>query len=349
MTQKLKDEHHGIIITSDINRHYFCGFKSSAGVVLITKEQSYLLIDFRYFEKAKEKVNDCQVLLLENMRKQLMELLLKHDILTLSVESAAMTISTLDSYRDKFSFIQFDSSSWLSDIILSMRLIKSDDEVLKIVKAQRIAERAFSKLIGKIKIGYTEKHIAAMLNYFIMEGGADELSFETIAASGVNSASPHATPTDKQLAGGDFLTLDFGAVFDGYHSDMTRTVVIGKPTGKMQEMYSAVLSANLDALKAAKAGITGKLLDTVARSTLDAWGYGENFRHGLGHGVGMEIHEQPTASPGSNITLREGMIVTIEPGAYIPGEYGVRIEDMVLITKDGCKNLTKTSKKLVYI
>lgn len=349
LSEKLKSSQHGALITSDVNRHYFSGFKSSAGIILVTKEQSYLLIDFRYFDKAKAAVNDCQVILMEDSRKQLMELLLHHDISQLSIENATMTVSMLDNYKDKLSYVDFDATSWLSDTIMSMRTIKSEDEVKKIRIAQSIAEKAFSKLIGKIKVGYSEKHVAAMLDYFMMEGGADGLSFDTIAASGVNSASPHATPTEKPLADGDFLTLDFGAIYDGYHSDMTRTVVIGKPTDKMQEMYSAVLSANLDALKAAKAGITGKLLDSVARSTLDAWGYAEYFGHGLGHGVGMEIHEAPNASPKSTTTLQEGMIITIEPGVYISGEYGVRIEDMVVITKDGCKNLTKTPKKLIYI
>jgi Xaa-Pro aminopeptidase len=182
----------------------------------------------------------------------------------------------------------------------------------------------------------------------MLELGADSPAFDTIAASGKNSACPHATPTDKPLEYGDFLILDFGAVVDGYHSDMTRTLVMGKPTDSMKRVYDAVWSANTDALRAVRAGITGKLLDSVARSTLEAWGYNDYFKHGLGHGVGLEVHESPTLSvkAESSPTLREHMVVTIEPGVYIPGKFGVRIEDMVVVTKSGCVNLTKTPKTL---
>lgn len=349
LAEKLSDNKHGALITSDISRRYLSGFKSSAGFILITKENSYLLIDFRYFDKAKAAVTDCEVVLLENARKQLMELLVKHGISVLSVESDSMTLSELAKYKENYAFIEFDSTGALSDEIAKMRIIKSKDEIEKIIKAQRIAEKAYARLLLDIKAGQTEKHVAALLDYYMAEYGSDGLSFDTIAASGINSASPHAVPTDKKLENGDFLTLDFGATYDGYHSDMTRTIAIGHADEKMKEMYNAVYSANQDALKAVRADIGGKLLDSVARSTLDAWGYGKYFGHGLGHGVGLEIHESPLASPNSSFTLKEGMILTIEPGAYISGKYGVRIEDMVVITADGCINLTNTSKALTIV
>lgn len=340
---------HGALITDDISRRYLTGFGSSAGVILITKEESYLLIDFRYYEKARQRVTDCKVILLENLRTQLMDLLVKHGITVLSIESASMTLSQLSKYKSDYAFITFDESNALSDSITKMRAVKSAEELEKIIAAQRIAEKAFDRLLNNIKIGQTEKHVAALLDYYMAEYGSDGLSFDTIAASGANSASPHAVPTDKKLEDGDFLTLDFGATYDGYHSDMTRTVAIGHTTDKMREMYDAVYSANLDAQKAAKPGISGKLLDSVARSTLDAWNYGEYFKHSLGHGVGLEIHEAPTAGPNSTGSLKEGMVVTIEPGAYITGKYGVRIEDMVVITADGCRCLTRTGKGLIVI
>ncbi len=349
LSRLLIDDRHAALITSDISRKYLCGFSSSAGVILITREQSYLLIDFRYYEKAKERVTDCRVILMEEMRSQLMDLLVKHGISVVSVESDSMTLSEIERYKKNFAFVTFDTSKALSDKLSKMRAVKTEDEVEKITAAQRIAEKAFDRLLNNIKIGQTEKHIAAMLNYYMAEYGSDGLAFDTIAASGVNSASPHAVPTDKKLQDGDFLTLDFGAVYDGYRSDMTRTVAIGHATDKMREMYDAVLSANLDAQKAAKAGISGKLLDSVARSTLDAWNYAEYFKHSLGHGVGLEIHESPVAGPSSADSLKEGMIVTIEPGAYITGKYGVRIEDMVVITADGCRCLTRTGKGLMII
>ena len=337
LADNLADERHAALITSDISRRYFSGFTSSAGMILVTKEASYLLIDFRYFDKAKERVTDCEVALLENAKSQLMSLLIKHGITTVSIESSAMTVTELDRYKANYSFIKFDSSRELSDMIE------------KIVKAQRIAEKAFSRLLRDIKPGQTEKHVAALLEYYMAEYGSDGKSFDTIAASGVNSASPHAVPTDKKLENGDFLTLDFGATYDGYHSDMTRTIAIGKVTEEMKRMYDAVLFANLDAMKAIRADISGKVVDSVARATLDAWGYGKYFGHGLGHGVGLEIHEAPTASPSSQYMLKDGMILTDEPGAYISGKFGVRIEDMVVVTNDGCRNLTETTKELIVI
>ncbi|MDE7234650.1 MAG: aminopeptidase P family protein, partial [Ruminiclostridium sp.] len=252
-------------------------------------------------------------------------------------------------YKKLFNALTVDSSPWLSMLLERMRMIKSDEEIAKIEAAQRIAEAAFSKLITSIRVGMTEKQVASVLDFYMRDLGADAISFDTIAASGVNSACPHAVPTDKPLQNGEFLTLDFGAVVDGYHSDMTRTVVIGKPDEEMKNVYNAVWGANTDALKAVRADITGKLLENVARSTLDAWGYEKYFTHGLGHGVGLEIHEAPAVSVRSPFPLHEGMVITIEPGVYIPHKYGVRIEDMVVVTTNGCLNLTKTPKTLIYI
>ncbi len=346
---ELKDETHAAFITGDISRRYVTGFSSSAGVVLVTKNKSYFIIDGRYFEKAEQQAKGCEVLLLTDLRKQLYAIIEAEGIEVISIESKTVTVSELEDYKKLFNALTVDSSSWLSVTIERMRIIKSEEEILKIEAAQRIAEAAFSKLITSIRVGMTEKQVASVLNFYMMDLGADGISFDTIAASGVNSACPHAVPTDKQLQNGEFLTLDFGAVVDGYHSDMTRTVVIGKPDDEMKNMYNAVWGANTDALKAVRADITGKLLDNVARSTMDAWGYEKYFTHGLGHGVGLEIHEAPNVSPKSPFTLREGMVITIEPGAYIPHKYGVRIEDMVVVTSDGCLNLTKTPKTLIYI
>ncbi len=349
IADKLSDNRQATLITSDISRHYLCGFKSSAGIILITKEKSYLLIDFRYHEKAKEAVKDCEVVLLTSLRQQLMDLLLQHGIASVMIESEVMTLSELAQYKEDYAFVNFDTTSALSDMISDMRIIKTKDELSKIVAAQRIAEKAYQRLLRDIKPGVTEKHIAALLDYYMAEYGSDGISFDTIAASGENSACPHAVPTDRKLCDGDFLTLDFGATVDGYHSDMTRTVAIGHASEEMKSVYNAVHSANLDAIKAVRAGIGGKIPDSVARSTLDAWGYEEYFGHSLGHGVGLEIHEAPVASQKSRHTLKEGMIVTIEPGVYIPGKFGVRIEDMVYVTDDGCINLTNTSKSLTVI
>ncbi len=345
---ELKDERHAALLTSEIARQYASGFRSSAGVIFITKRKSCLIVDSRYYEKAEQQAC-CEVRLLTDLRKQLYELIEEQSIEVVSIESKTVTVSELDDYKKLFNALIVDSSPWLSTTLERMRIIKSEEEIAKIEAAQRIAEAAFSKLITSIRVGMTEKQVASVLNFYMMDLGADGISFDTIAASGVNSACPHAVPTDKPLQNGEFLTLDFGAVVDGYHSDMTRTVVIGKPDEDMKNVYNAVWGANTDALKAVRSDITGKLLDNVARSTLEAWGYEKYFTHGLGHGVGLEIHEAPAVSSRSASTLHEGMIITIEPGVYIPHRYGVRIEDMVVVTADGCMNLTKTPKTLIYI
>ncbi len=340
----------GALITSDVSRRYFCGFKSSAGVILVTKEQSYLIIDSRYFDKAKQRVTDCRVILLEDMRAQLTDLLLKHNTKRLMIESDYMTLTEFADYREKLHFVELDAAPTLSQFIWDMRIIKTEEEIGLIVQAQRIAEKAFERLVDNISRDMTEKQVAALLNYYMMDCGADDLSFETIAASGVNSASPHAVPTDKKLCEGEFLTLDFGAVVDSYHSDMTRTIAVGDVTPEMEKLYNAVYYANLDGIKAVKPGINGKVADSVARATLAAWGgFDKYFGHGLGHGVGLEIHEQPALSQRSHTMLKPGMIVTVEPGAYISGKYGVRIEDMVVVTENGCDNLTKSTKNLIHV
>jgi len=262
-----------------------------------------------------------------------------------------MTIAGLEKYKKMFPMIEFDVSSRLSDLFAKKRVIKYPWEIKKIETAQRIAERAFHKLTTKLKVGMTEKQVAAVLNYYLLELGADGIAFETIAASGKNSSVPHSSPTDKPLEDGDFLIVDFGAVIDGYHSDMTRTVVIGRPSDTMKRVYDAVKSANEDAMRAVRSDISGKLVDSVARATLEAWGYESYFGHGLGHGLGLEIHEKPSLSikSKSNLTLQENMVLTIEPGVYIPGKFGVRIEDMVVVTKNSCINLTKAPKNLIHI
>lgn len=349
IAKEIRGDKHAVLITSAINRRYVTGFYSSAGTVIITKENSYFLIDSRYYEKASQVVTGCKVILLDDFKKQVDIIFGKNGTETVSIENQTLTIKELTDFIEKFSYIEFDSSSWLSDILVKQRIIKTEDELKKIEAAQRIAERAYEKITTKLRAGISEKQVAALLNYIILELGADDISFPTIAASGVNSAVPHAEPSNKLLENGEFLVLDFGATLDGYHSDMTRTVSIGKPNETMKRVYDAVLGANNDAVKSIRAGVSGKLVDAVSRSTLEAWGYEKFFGHGLGHGVGLEIHEAPNLSPKSESSLHEGMVVTIEPGVYIPQNFGVRIEDMVVVTENGCINITKTPKALMWI
>ncbi|MCL1903025.1 MAG: aminopeptidase P family protein [Oscillospiraceae bacterium] len=358
INESLFDSQQAALVTSPINRRYVTGFGSSYGIVVFTKTRSFFLTDSRYHEKALKVLSDSpyKVILIDDLnnqglKEQLEYIFIKHNIESVLIESHTMTISGLEMYKKLFPQIDFVQTSRLSDLIEKRRAVKTPEEISKIESAQRIAERAFERLTSKLKTGMTEKQVAAILNYYMLELGADASAFDTIVASGRNSSLPHATPTDKPLEQGEFVVIDFGAVVDGYHSDMTRTLVMGSPTEAMKRVYDAVWSANTDALKAIRVDITGKLLDNVARATLEAWGYESYFKHSLGHGVGLEVHEKPSLSVKAkgSLTLRENMVVTIEPGVYIPGKFGVRIEDMALVTKNGCINLTKTPKTLIYI
>lgn len=337
------------LITSDINRRYFTGMKSSAGVVLAFPEKAYLLIDFRYIEKARATVTSAEVVELKKLYPQIMELLRSHRAESMAIESETMTVKELNSYRHFFKDINIVDTDELSGVISSLRMIKEADEVECIKKAQAIAEKSLDELLPYIRPGVTEREIALELNRLMFVNGAEDLSFETIVLSGSNTSMPHGVPSDKKVESGEFVLMDFGAVWNGYHSDMTRTVCVGEPSDEMRKVYNIVLEAQTAGINAAKAGITGKELDKVSRDIIEAAGYGECFGHSLGHGVGLEIHEKPNASPNYKLPLESGSVVTVEPGIYIEGKFGVRIEDFVILTENGCENLTKCSKNLISL
>lgn len=336
------------IITSDINRRYLTGMKSSAGTVLVFKDCAYLLIDFRYIEKARDNVTNCIVVMDNSTSDKINELLSKHNAKSVAVETASMTVSQYNNMKLSLEVEVLDSNC-LSDVLSKMRSIKSDEEIESIIKAQRIAENAFSKALELIKAGVTERELALFLDFQMLSAGAEAVSFDTIALSGENTSLPHGEPSDKKIRKGEFVLMDFGAVVDGYHSDMTRTVCVGEPDEEMKKVYNIVLEAQEAALKIAKSDMTGKELDSVARNVLDKAGYGDNFGHSLGHCVGLEIHESPNASPRSEDILLPQMVITVEPGIYIEKKFGVRIEDMVVLTKNGCNNLTKSPKELIVL
>lgn len=337
------------LITSDINRRYFTGMKSSAGIVVCFRECSYLLIDFRYIEKARNVVKNCEVIELTSLASQLQELISKHKVKKISVEAREMSLQTLNSYEKVLPNVEFDTSDTLSKAIYDMRTIKDKFELDKISQAQGIAEKAFFNITRFIKVGMTEREIALELDYLMLKNGAEALSFDTIVLAGRNTSMPHGVPSDYKVQNGDFVLMDFGAVYDGYHSDMTRTVCVGRPTQEMKKVYGIILEAQRTAIEAVREGISGKELDKIARDIITEAGYGKAFGHSLGHGVGMEIHEFPNASPKSTDILKENMVVTVEPGIYIPGRFGVRIEDFVTVKPAGYRNFTKCPKNLIVL
>lgn len=339
------------LISSDINRRYFTGMLSSAGTLLVFREKSYLIIDFRYIEKARNTVRNCEVILQEELYSQIKKLLAKHGAKRIALESMDITLSRYEQLREKLGdTAEFDSSNALSKAIYACRTVKDSTEIEKIRSAQIIAEEAFTHILGFIREGVTERDIQLELDFKMQKLGAEELSFPTIALTGTSTSMPHGVPSaDRKVQKGDFVLMDFGAVIDGYHSDMTRTVAVGDPTDEMKYVYNVVLEAQEKALAAVHAGITGQQLDAVAREHIAKAGYGENFGHSLGHGVGMEIHEYPGSSPNSTPVFRSGNVVTVEPGIYLPGKFGVRIEDFVLVTDNGCENLTLAPKNMIIL
>lgn len=337
----------GALVCGEINRRYFTSFPSSDGFLFAFKDGAVFATDSRYIEAAEKTITGCRIVPSENL--SFSETAANHGCKKIYTEAEYLTVAELGRIEKKLPGFEVISDSTLDDIISSLRRVKSESEVGEIIKAQRIAEKAFEHILGFIKPGVTEKEIGLELDYFMLKNGAEALSFETIAVSGKNSSMPHGVPGDKKIENGDFVTMDFGAVCGGYHSDMTRTVAVGEISEKQKEVYETVLKAKNACLSVLKAGMTGKEADKAARDIIEEAGYGKFFGHGTGHGVGVEIHENPRLSPGYNKVLLEGEIVTVEPGIYLPGEFGVRIEDMAYITKEGCVSLTKAPEELILL
>ncbi len=338
------------LILSDLNRRYFSGMRSSAGTVVCFRDAAYLIIDFRYIEKARQASQGCIVIQQENLYTQLRELFAKHGCRRAAVEAMELTLSQFAQLREKLSdCAELDDSNALSQAVYECRMVKEPEELEKIRSAQQLAETAFDRILTFIRPGVTEREIQMELDFTMIRLGAEDLSFSTIALTGSNTSMPHGVPSSRTVKKGDFVLMDYGAVVDGYHSDMTRTVAVGQPSEEMERVYHIVLEAQKRSLDAVHAGMTGQQLDAVARTHIAQAGYGEHFGHSLGHGVGLEIHEYPNAAPSSTTVLRPGHVITIEPGIYLPGEFGVRIEDFAAVTENGCENLTKASKELIIL
>ena len=335
----------GFLITSESNIFYFTGFPCDAALLLVTRSGSFFFTDSRYLEAAQRVICGVTFCNTAQFTTEFPALCMSHGVRRLLVETSAMTVREAQKYASLLPQTQLlyeDDLAFLS----AFRRKKCAEEVQKMERAQRIAEAALEQILPTIRPGRTEKEIALELDYTMLRMGADALSFQTIVVSGENSSLPHGVPGSRAVRDGDLITMDFGAVVDGYHSDMTRTVALGSCTPEMREIYEIVLQAQLASLSVMRPGTLCKDADAAARDVITAAGYGAYFGHGTGHGVGVDIHERPNVSPRSAETLAAGDVVTAEPGIYLPGKFGVRIEDMVLITKDGHANFTKADKAL---
>ena len=338
-----------VLVTSDYGRYYFTGLRSSAGTLVITREESYFIIDFRYIEKATATIKNAQVILQDKLQEQIKTVLGKHNIKNIAVETDYMTVSQFTKMRDELSDYTLLDTKEANVAILDLRAHKDAGEIASIRKAQAIADEAFTYMLGHIKAGMTEREVALALEHKMSQLGGEKVSFDTISVSGVNSSLPHGVPCDKKLEDGDFLTLDFGTIIDGYHSDMTRTVAIGHATEEMKKVYATVLEANLASIATIALGVTNKEVDKVGRDIIYTAGYEGCFGHGTGHSVGLEIHEEPRYSTLAEGVVEVGQVMTVEPGIYLAGKFGVRIEDMIYITANGIEVISTSPKELIVL
>ena len=344
----LKENISALLLTNETDRQYATGFNSSYGYALILIDGAFFITDTRYIEAATERIKDTAVLESTNEKSGsaiLRDILKKSDIKELGVQEESLSYS---------SYLQLEKELGVSfvpaqKITLSLRRSKDRFEVEHMTTAQRIAEKAFDHVLGLIKEGQTEKEIAAQLEYQMTRNGSEGMAFSTICVSGENSSRPHGVPGGRRIRRGDFITMDFGCTINGYCSDMTRTVALGSANEEMRRVYSTVLDAQLAAIAALRPGVTGSSVDKVARDIITSAGYGDYFGHGLGHSVGLDIHESPNTSPRDNSILPTGAVITCEPGIYIPGRFGVRIEDMLYLGEKGTQNLTKAPKELIIL
>lgn len=336
----------GILITSPYNRRYASNFTGTAGTVLISREKSVFITDFRYVEQAAKQCKGFEIVKQkESMTEEIANKIEELGIKKLGFEQDFVTFSTYKQFQSRFKTELIP----VSGIIEKLRLIKSESEIKILKEAARIADAAFDHIIKFIQPGITELEVSNELEFFMRKAGAISSSFDTIVASGVRSALPHGVATDKIIEKGDFITLDYGAYYQDYVSDITRTIAVGDPDPKLKEIYDIVYEAQKRGLKDLKPGMSGKEADALTRDYITEKGYGEYFGHSTGHGIGLEVHEGPNLSMKSQYILEPGMVVTVEPGIYVAGLGGVRIEDDTIITENGNERLTHSTKELIIL
>lgn len=341
-----KENLQAMLVTSDINRRYMTGFTGTAGVSVITLEDAYFITDFRYTEQANEQVKGFEIiehkgLIQDEVGNLVKKLALDH----IGFEKNHLTYGQYEIYKNKINAPLLPADN----IIERIRLIKDSEEINILKKACKIADDAFEHILSYIKPGTKEIDVANELEFFMRKQGATSSSFDMIVASGLRSSLPHGVASEKQIQAGELVTLDFGALYQGYCSDITRTVAVGSISDELKNIYDIVLQAQITGVEGIKAGMSAKEADRLTRDYIEQKGYGEYFGHSTGHGLGMEVHEMPGLSFRSEEMLVPGMVVTIEPGIYVPNVGGCRIEDDVVITENGAERLTKSSKELIIL
>ena len=335
-----------LIVTSGQNRRYISGFTGSAGLLVITKSKQLFITDFRYIEQAADQAPDFEII--EHKQSIVQEAcaqLLKEGAQQVGFEHEDVTFALYQQFQDAIKADLIPASG----LIEELRLIKSEAELRIMKTAAEIADAAYTHILTFVKPGMKEIEVSNELEFFMRKQGATQSSFDTIVASGYRSALPHGVASEKQIQKGELVTLDYGALYNGYCSDITRTFAVGEISDKLREIYDIVLEANLRGVAGVKPGITGKEADALTRDYITEKGYGQYFGHSTGHGLGMDVHESPALSFRSDTVLKPGMVVTVEPGIYIPEVGGCRIEDDLVLTADGSERLTFSTKDLITL
>ncbi len=338
-----------VLLSDEANMHYICGFSPSEGRILITHNNAYHLVDSRYTEIAMEhsKENGLSVIeISKSFTEHIAELVQNNGIKALVFENETISYKSHKALCEQLTDTKLIE---LGDCLMRERNRKEPEEIIYMKQANAIAEKAFSELLNHIKVGKSEKELASYFDYLMAQYGSDGVSFDTILLTGAHTSMPHGVPGERKIQNGDFVLFDFGATHNGYHSDMTRTICVGTPTEEMQEAYDLVLRAQLAGIKALGDGMKCCDVYKAAYDVLAEKNMADYFRHSLGHGVGLEIHEGFNASPKSTDTYEIGNVASIEPGIYIPDEFGIRIEDVCYISPRGRENLSTITKKLITL
>ena len=338
-----------MLIVGEPGERYAVGFQGE-GYVLVTREGSQYSTDGRYIEAAQKQVTGAEVVLTSRERSHLAlarDFLEARGLKRVGFESASVSVAQHRRWQE--SFPKGCELIPAQELLDGLRASKDEEEIAAMLQAQKITDAAFGEILNYIRPGLTEQEVAARLVYELLRRGARKVSFDPIVAAGANGSMPHAVPGETVIQKGMFVTMDFGCVYDGYCSDMTRTVAVGQPTQEMERVYETVLAAQKAGIAAARAGMPGRELDAAARKVIEGAGYGDYFTHSFGHSLGLEIHESPNASPSETRPLPVGTVISAEPGIYLPGRFGVRIEDVLVLEEGGCRDIAQSPKNLIVL
>lgn len=335
-----------LLITNPYNRRYITGFTGTAGVVLVTAGEALLVTDFRYTVQASEQASGFQVIEHKQpIPKELADIVKQKNLKAIGFEQNDVTYGVFEAYKKEIN----SELKPTSGLVENIRQIKSEEEINTLKAAAEIADAAFEHILTFIEPGIKEIDVSNELEFFMRKQGATSSSFDIIVASGYRSALPHGIASEKKIESGELVTLDFGAYYNGYCSDITRTIAVGEISDQLREIYETVLAAQIKGMEGIKPGLTSKQADALTRDHIKEAGYGDYFGHSTGHGLGLEVHEGPALSFRSEAVLKEGMVVTVEPGIYVPEIGGCRIEDDTVLTKEGNASLTAAPKELIII